>query len=72
MKNYNEKISALKREIRCTKIDRSIDDLSGIISERYRERIIQIERENKVILDEIKLATKGKEIILEQCSMNSF
>jgi hypothetical protein len=68
----NKELQILKSDVRHTKINTSDEDLSGVIFELYRDKIIQLERENKVILDEIKLATKGKEIIFEQCSMNSF
>jgi len=71
MKTKNKELLILKRDIRLTKTNTSSDDITDIISELYRDRIIQTERENKVILDEIVSATKGKELIFEQCAMNS-
>ena len=41
------------------------DKISTVISNLYKERFTELEREKKVFLDRFLISTEGKDIILE-------
>ena len=62
--NVQEKaIKKLKEDIKKKEIFDA--KISTLISDRYQERHLEIEREKKVLLDRFILSTQGKGIVLE-------
>jgi len=62
--NVQEKaIKKLKEDIKKKEV--FDDKISTLISDLYKERYIEIEREKKVLLDRFVLSTEGKGIVLE-------
>jgi len=62
--NVQEKaIKKLKEDIKKKEV--FDDKISTLISDLYKERYIEREREKKVLLDRFVLSTEGKGIVLE-------
>lgn len=63
MNAHKKALKKLKEDIKKKEI---LDDkISTLISDLYKERHLEMEREKKVLLDRFILSTEGKGIVLE-------
>jgi len=70
MGNKNKILVTLKKDI--DKSKNLEDKLIVLISELYSEHILETKREDKVLLDKLQKAIKGREIVFENNSSKVF